>query len=123
MAGWKTSVVLVAVCIMMLSSRTEGGCRARWWGRRRAVHCTWGGWSGWGGCNHPCGSSGTRARTRGIARGASCGGASCSGPSRQVQACNRFCHNGGTPQNGRCSCPAAFRGGCCQTSEYCLNII
>ena len=123
MAGWKTSVVLVAVCIMMLSPETEGG----WWRRRRrrrrccAVSCTWGGWSGWSGCNHPCGSSGTRARTRGIARGPSCGGASCSGPSRQVQPCNRFCHNGGTPQNSRCSCSAAFRGTCCQTSEYFLN--
>ena len=123
MAGCKLSVFLVALCIMMLCSGTEG-----WWRRRRrrrcsAVSCIWGGWSGWGGCNHPCGSSGTRARTRGIARGASCGGASCSGPSRQVQPCNRFCHNGGHPQNGYCSCSAAFRGTCCQTSEYCLNFI
>ena len=121
MAGCKLSVVLVAVCIMMLSSGAEGG----WWRRRRsgcgAVNCIWGGWSGWSGCNHPCGGHGTRSSSRGIARHASCGGAPCRGPSRQVQACNRFCHNGGHPQNGYCSCSAAFRGTCCESSEYFLN--
>ena len=64
------------------------------------VDCTWGGWSEWSDCRRHCGSSGTKSRSRGISRSSSCGGSSCSGPSKQTQACNRFCDNGGIPHNG-----------------------
>ena len=116
MAGCKVSVVLVAACIIILCSGTEGLCRP--------IRCIRGDWSAWSGCNHPCGSSGTRTRTIGIVRRPNyCDGGPCIRNDRQVQDCNRFCHNGGRPQYGRCSCSAAFRGACCQISEYCLNII
>ena len=90
--------------------RRRGGCGP--------VNCVWGGWSAWGPCSHPCGNAGTQTRSRGVASGASCGGAGCSGPSSQTQACNRFCHNGGTAKSGYCDCPDAFWGNCCPNREY-----
>lgn len=80
----------------------------------REIDCRWGGWSGWGVCNHPCGNAGVESRSRGIRRKSKCGGRSCSGPSTQTRPCNRFCDHGGTPQRGHCSnCPAEYWGTCC----------
>ena len=92
------------------------------WRRRRrrcgAVSCAWGGWSQWGGCNHPCGNAGTQSRGRGIARQASCGGGGCSGPSSETRGCNRFCYNGGSPRVAYCQCTEPFWNTCCQSREF-----
>ncbi|KAI0207552.1 hypothetical protein LSAT2_007820, partial [Lamellibrachia satsuma] len=86
------------------------------------VNCVWRDWSGWRACNHPCGTAGTQSRSRGIATGASCGGSSCSGPSNQTRACNRYCDNGGTPQFGHCDCPDEFWGTCCD-KRHIYNVV
>ncbi|CAH1277638.1 MUC4 [Branchiostoma lanceolatum] len=66
--------------------------------------------SGWGACSAPCGSAGTRTRTA-----SGCGAAS------ETQACNRFCHNGGTLLTASCSCPKGFAGTCCEL-EVAMDI-
>ena len=116
-------LLLVLSLILLLVGQTRG---SSWWGRRRRgwssscsrVNCVWRDWSGWRACNHPCGTAGTQSRSRGIAIGASCGGSSCSGPSSQTRACNRYCDNGGTPQSGHCDCPDEFWGTCCDKRKY-----
>ncbi|KAK2162033.1 hypothetical protein NP493_1547g00000 [Ridgeia piscesae] len=92
-----------------------GQARGAWWSRSSCsrVNCVWGGWRGWGACNHPCGNAGTQSRSRGVARSASCGGSGCSGPSSQTRACNRFCNNGGTLQSAYCECPDEYWDTCC----------
>ena len=77
------------------------------------VKCAWDNWSEWGDCNHPCGNAGTQSRSRSLRRGQFCGGAACSDYTTNSQACNRFCHNGGSPMEGYCTCPKDFSGTCC----------
>ena len=120
-------VQLSSVCLILLilvgiiSNKAEG-----FWRRRRcgAVHCAWGQWSPWSGCSHLCGNAGVMTRNRGIARHPSCGGAGCSGPSSEAAACNRFCHNWGTPLPGTgiCICPEEYWGTCCPSREYSTDI-
>ena len=78
--------------------------------------CTVTSWTGWGPCSHQCGSSGTQRRTRAITSYQTCGGR-CPYHLSEVRACNRHCQNGGTPQNGYCSCRPGFTGTCCQQGE------
>ena len=119
-------LLLVLWLILDVVDQTRGSCyrngRYRRCRRRRScssVSCAWGGWSAWGACSDPCGSAGTQSRSRGIAKGAYCGGSSCSGPSSQTQDCNRFCYNGGTPQSGHCgNCTDEFWGTCCDKRKY-----
>ncbi|CAH1259113.1 Hypp2156 [Branchiostoma lanceolatum] len=62
-------------------------------------------WNGWSACSAPCGNSGTQTRTA----------SGCGAPGPETQACNLFCHNGGTPLASSCSCPLDFWGTCCET--------
>eukprot|EP00058_Branchiostoma_floridae_P026383 XP_002611874.1 hypothetical protein BRAFLDRAFT_83102 [Branchiostoma floridae] len=83
-------VVLAAVLLIVLVDDTAAWRRRR---RRRCPWraCAWGGWSAWTVCTASCGDQGTQLRTRGIAVSAQCGGPGCTGPSSQLQACNRRC--------------------------------
>ena len=113
-------LLLVAILLLVLVNPSTGG----FWRRRRrrrsgcqATNCAWGDWSGWGACSDPCGNAGTKTRSRSVATAKTCGGSDCSGSSRESQACNRFCHNGGTPKAGHCDCPDEFWGTCCGHRE------
>ena len=83
-------LLLVLSPTLLLVGQTRGGWRRRRGGSSSRVDCTWGGWSEWSDCSRHCGSSGRKSRSRGISRSSSCGGSSCSGPSSQTEACNRF---------------------------------
>ena len=113
------SLLVFCLLLFLLFSETKAG---GWWRRGRRgcdrVNCVWGVWSQWTSCSHPCGNAGTQDRSRGIARHPSCGGAGCSGPNSERKGCNRFCHNGGNPQPGYCSCQDRFWGTCCKYREY-----
>ena len=105
------------ICTILLCTEfdpSRGGLFRR---RRRRrcgpVHCVWHGWSAWGACAHPCGSTGTQTRSRSISINPSCGGHGCSGPATETQACNRFCYNAATPQPGYCACTEPFWDICC----------
>ncbi|XP_066279098.1 uncharacterized protein [Branchiostoma lanceolatum] len=109
-----------------MTGPSEGWRRRR---RRRAqtpVNCAWGPWSSWGGCSAPCGNSGTRTRTRGVARHAQHGGAGCAGPSSQTEPCNRGCPNGGTPFASHCACQGDYWNTCCQSAcspiSHCASL-
>ncbi|CAH1259095.1 Hypp2151 [Branchiostoma lanceolatum] len=73
------------------------------WRRRRRRRCDWH-WNGWSACSAPCGASGTQTRTA----------SGCGAPGPQTQACNRFCHNGGTLLTTWCSCLPGWIGTCCE---------
>ncbi|KAK2171455.1 hypothetical protein NP493_1058g00002 [Ridgeia piscesae] len=105
-------MLLLAVSLLLVQLSESGWHRLR---RRGCspVNCEWNNWSEWGVCNHPCGSAGSQNRSRSVRRGSSCGGAGCTGGSTSSQACNRFCHNGGSPMEGYCTCPDVFWGTCC----------
>ena len=111
-------IVFLSFILSSLVDPTFSG----WWGpgRRRCgrVNCSWGGWSQWGECNHPCGNAGTQSRSRGIARHPSCGGGGCSGPSSETRECNRGCYNGGSPLVAHCNCTEPFWNTCCQSREF-----
>ncbi|XP_078680022.1 coadhesin-like [Branchiostoma floridae x Branchiostoma belcheri] len=83
-------VVVIAVLLILLTDESNAWFRRR---RRRrcVVNCVWGGWSAWSACSATCGNNGTQTRARGIAVNAACGGAACTGPSRETIACNRRC--------------------------------
>ena len=110
-------LLLLAVSLLLVQlseSRARKGRRRRHRGGRCSpVNCVWNNWSAWGACNRPCGHAGTQNRRRSVWRCPHCGGAECSGDTTSSQACNRFCHNGGSPMEGYCTCPEDFRGTCC----------
>ena len=113
------------LCVVLLAVRQSvvGGVRFHLINGELCIEvdCRWGGWSGWGACNHPCGNAGTQHRHHSVSRNAKCYGDGCSGPSTATRPCNRFCVHG-TPQNGYCSdCPAEFWGTCCDRRE--LDVI
>ena len=117
---------LLLSCLLLLAAVSCAQCfrvrrYRRWFGRSRkcvAKPCEWGVWAAWGACTHPCGSAGLQRRKRLVDSVPSCGGASCHGSASQSRACNRFCHNGGTAQPGRCLCKANNWGTCCEHREY-----
>ncbi|XP_035672714.1 von Willebrand factor D and EGF domain-containing protein-like isoform X2 [Branchiostoma floridae] len=78
-------------------------CPPGWTGTCCEQACTWH-WNSWSACSAPCGNSGTQTRTA----------SGCGAPGPQTQACNRFCHNGGTPLATSCWCPLDFWGTCCE---------
>ncbi|XP_048588685.1 neurogenic locus notch homolog protein 1 [Nematostella vectensis] len=92
--------------------------------------CKVSGWSTWSSCNHRCGSAGIQTRTRSKTVQQQCGG-SCLYPLSESRSCNRYCYNGGTPQQGYCSCKPGFTGTCCHNDinecdsspcdHYCQN--
>lgn len=69
--------------------------------------CFVGEWSSWTSCTRFCGSAGERERRR-LVKGA------CKPPNTQVEECNRFCYNGGSPRNQGCACRPTFGGRCCE---------
>ncbi|KAI8509823.1 hypothetical protein Bbelb_122510 [Branchiostoma belcheri] len=77
-----------------------------WSSRRRRRRCDWH-WGGWSACSAPCGYSGTQTRHA----------SGCGAPGPETQACNRFCHNGGTALSHSCSCPDEFWNTCCDSLE------
>lgn len=97
------SLVLVPVIL----DRAQGGRRCS------VTNCAVSNWSSWSDCTVACGLIGTQRRTRNVTRGANCGG-SCPFALSQVQACNRWCYNGGTPQQTRCICKSGYSGQCCE---------
>ncbi|XP_078671940.1 uncharacterized protein LOC144911633 isoform X2 [Branchiostoma floridae x Branchiostoma belcheri] len=117
----------ILLLLLLVAVEFSGGWRRR--RRRRVCHvvnCAWGPWGSWGGCTAPCGNSGTRTRTRGVAHHAQCGGAGCAGPSSQTEPCNRFCHNGGTPYASHCACEGDYWNTCCQSActpiSHCASL-
>ncbi|PFX21854.1 CUB and sushi domain-containing protein 3 [Stylophora pistillata] len=83
--------------------RTFPSCRPR--------NCQVSVWSQWSSC--PCGSSGTRTRTRRIILPAACGG-TCFFHLLESQFCKRDCQNSGTPTRNACLCPPGYLGTCCE---------
>ncbi|CAH1259103.1 VWDE [Branchiostoma lanceolatum] len=93
-------ILLLCVLAALLTNRETLA-----WRRRRRRRCDWH-WNGWSACSAPCGTSGTQTRTA----------SGCGAPGPEIRACNRFCHNGGTPLTTSCSCPLDFWGTCCETT-------
>ncbi|CAH1259099.1 VWDE [Branchiostoma lanceolatum] len=91
-------ILLLCVLAGVLTNHETLAWRRLW--RRR---CDWH-WNGWSSCSAPCGNSGTQTRTA----------SGCGAPGPQTHACNRFCHNGGTPLATSCSCPPGWTGTCCE---------
>lgn len=126
----KITTIFACLCIVMLF------CEAYsiFWGRRRRRRrrrpppvpppcvprdCRVSSWSGWGGCSYPCGTSGTRSKSRYVTSSQnSCG--SCPYVLSQSQACNR---NRCNPPNSvgshstGCYCRVGFTGTCCNLGE------
>lgn len=111
--------VSLLVFLVILATECETWRRRR---RRRFVppprprHCVVSGWSAWSACSQPCGNNGLQSRTRTVKIPPANGGRRCPALSEQ-RACNRFCHNGGSPQASRCSCRPGFSGTCCQSVD------
>ena len=108
--------------ILMLVGQTHSGF---WRKSRRGCsprNCAWSKWSEWGECDNQCGNAGLKGRSRRKQREAQCGGKGCSDGPTEFQACNRFCHNGGTPQPGYCTCPDVFWGTCCKNRKYYVSV-
>lgn len=112
-------MILLSMILEMECSPKKGrkyyGNRVRR-NRRRYCHrrdCAVSNWSTWGHCDHNCGSTGVRSRSRRVVRPARCGGNPCPAP-KEVEACNRKCSNGGIPQPGHCKCLPGFTGKCCE---------
>lgn len=74
-------------------------------------------WTPWNQCSAPCGKNGYQSRTRLIYKPPSCGeGSACRDfTTKEWRPCNRFCHNGGTPDRWACTCPLNYIGDCCET--------
>lgn len=73
-------------------------------------------WTQWGSCSSPCGKKGYQSRTRLVRHPSSCPNGSCTHLlTKTWRPCNRFCHNGGTPNRWFCSCPLNYIGDCCET--------
>ena len=118
-----TSQLLLGLgSILMLVGQTHSGFWRRGRGGCSARNCAWNNWSGWGACNHPCGNAGVQGRSRSKRWEAYCGGRGCSGDPTDSQTCNRFCHNGGTPRPGYCTCPDVFWGTCCGHRKYYVSV-
>ena len=86
--------------------------------------CIWGGWSDWSGCNHPCGNSGTRVRTRGIIRGMLPAVVHhAADPVETSEPATGIATMEDIPKMATVPVQQLFSGKCCETSEYFLNII
>ena len=73
-------------------------------------------WTQWISCSSPCGKKRYQSRTRLVHHPPSCPNGSCTHVlSKEWRPCNRFCHNGGTPNRWFCSCPLTYIGDCCET--------
>ena len=117
---FQKAFALVLLCLLFPTGSDS------WWRRRRrrappppspprpsARDCTLSTWTSWSSCNHQCGTSGTRSRTRHRLVHEAHGG-SCRGPFWESEVCNRgLCQNGGTPWSGYCSCRPGYQGTCC----------
>ena len=81
-------------------------------------------WTQWGSCSSPCGKKGYQSRTRLVHHPSSCPNGSCTHLlTKTWRPCNRFCHNGGTPNRWFCSCPLNYIGDCCETGLLvCVEI-
>ncbi|KAJ7365983.1 hypothetical protein OS493_002725 [Desmophyllum pertusum] len=112
-----TKTILFVLCIAALFTTASS-----FWDRRRrstptcsSSDCQVGSWSSWGSCSYPCGTSGTRWRSRSKTRSESCGG-SCPYQLSESQVCNRYKCNPpnsvGSHSTG-CYCRAGFAGTCC----------
>ena len=124
MAASSKLVLILAIfaCLFQTHSLFRVG-NYRIFGACTEVNCAWGGWSDYGECTDVCGSTGTQTRSRVISMQAKCDGSGCSGPSKETRKCNRFCYNGGTPQDGYCShCPDKFWGTCCEKRKSKLRV-
>ena len=120
----RTTTLCVVSFLLLLSAQ-----ECEFWRRRRrrrrpppcsARDCVVTQWSGWSACSHRCGNSGTQKRTRTQSSAAACGG-KCPYVFDETRGCNRnACPNGGTPQNGYCSCRTGYRGTCCELGELLL---
>ena len=114
--------IVLTICFVVLIT----GTNSIFWSRRRrrrspppckARNCQVGSWTSWSSCSHQCGTSGSQTRTRQQLQAAQCGG-TCPYHLQETQGCNRGnCQNGGTPNNGGCSCRLGYRGMCCQQGE------
>ena len=104
------------VLLFVILDRSEGWRRRR---RRRCpvTNCDVSYWSSWSSCTAACGWGGTQWRSRSVTRGPSCGG-SCPYALSQSQGCNRFCYNGGTPQQSWCNCKIGYSGQCCKGGKH-----
>ena len=93
---------------------------------RRCAPTCWGSWSEYGTCSDPCGTHGYQTSTRQVSPPSDCvswvARYGCQGSSSRTRACNRMCHNGGTPRDGWCSCTAWYQGTCCETREILFNV-
>ena len=74
-------------------------------------------WTPWNQCSAPCGKNGYQSRTRLVHPLPSCGetGSCRDLTTKEWRPCNRFCHNGGTPDRWACRCPLNYTGDCCET--------
>ena len=101
----------VVLALVMMADQTEGWRRRR---RRRCPvrSCAVSPFTGWSSCSQPCGTGGTKTRTRTVTRGPTCGGSPCP-PLRETRRCYIGCPNGGIPLPGRCSCKTGYSGRCC----------
>lgn len=114
--------IVLTICFVVLIT----GTNSIFWSRRRrrrspppcnVRNCQVGSWTSWSSCSHQCGTSGSQTRTRQQLQAAQCGGI-CPYHLQETQGCNRGnCQNGGTPNNGGCSCRSGYGGMCCQQDE------
>ena len=84
--------------------------------RHGNVNCEWESWSALSDCTVPCGSSGTKYRTRYLIPQFEGDEERCHFGVyiTESASCNNFCHNGGTPLISNCSCSPLFKGQCCE---------
>lgn len=115
--------LIVVILATLISEFGESWFRRR---RRRrsqpscsAQSCNVSEWSSWS----SCGNTGVETRTRIKTVNQSCGG-SCFLDFVDVRIpCNRTCKNGGSQENGFCSCTDGFTGRCCEIGKPFLFII
>ncbi len=82
----------------------------------------WGPYGEFTECSAECGDSGVKWQIRAVQPSAQCvnwvASHGCPGEASRSDECNRGCENGGTPLATSCTCPAGYRGTCCQTRTY-----
>ena len=123
--GTKTILFVLCIAALFTTASSFWDRRRRSSRRRRSTptcsssDCQVGSWSSWGSCSYPCGTSGTRWRSRSKTRSESCGG-SCPYQLSESQVCNRYKCNPpnsvGSHSTG-CYCRAGFAGTCCGSGE------